>query len=120
MWIEGSYATSKNNSRSDIDVWLDVDDGSFDLCLADFRRKLQELVEIEKETTRGVYSDSPKLMKQTFILKGSPKAKILSSTCKNTAAALNSPEKNIQSGSSLIKTKRSNGMTSSQKRQTGN
>ena len=73
MWIEGSYATGEHNAQSDIDVWLDVDDGSFDSCLADFRLKLQTLAEIKKEIARGVYSDSPKLMKQTFILKGFPK-----------------------------------------------
>ena len=72
MWLEGSYATGKHNAQSDIDVWLDVDDGSFDSCLADFRLKLQGLAEIEKEIARGIYSESPKLMKQTFILKGFP------------------------------------------------
>ena len=72
MWIEGSYATGRQNARSDIDVWLDVADGSFDSCLSDFRRRLQALVKIEKETSRGIYSDSPKLMKQTFILEGFP------------------------------------------------
>ena len=72
MWLEGSYATGKNNPESDIDVWLDVDDGSFDDCLADFRQKLGGLVEIERETARGIYSDSPKLMKQTFVLRGFP------------------------------------------------
>ena len=72
MWIEGSYATGEHTDRSDIDVWLDVDDGSFESCVQDFRLKLQALVEIERETTRGVYSDSPKLMKQTFVLRGFP------------------------------------------------
>ena len=74
MWIKGSYATGKNNSQSDIDVWVDGVVGSFDLCLAAFRLKLQEMVEVEKEISRGIYSDSPKLMKQTFILKGFPNA----------------------------------------------
>ena len=72
MWIEGSYATGEHTDQSDIDVWLDVDDGSFESCVQDFRLKLQALVEIERETTRGVYSDSPKLMKQTFVLRGFP------------------------------------------------
>ncbi len=72
MWIEGSYASGKNNQQSDIDVWLDVDNGSFERCLADFRQKLSKLVDIERETIRGIYSDSPKLTKQTFILRGYP------------------------------------------------
>lgn len=72
MWIEGSYATGKNTPESDIDVWLDVDDGSFDECLADFRRKLKGLVEIEREISRGIYSEAPRLMKQTFVLRGFP------------------------------------------------
>ena len=72
MWIEGSYATGEHTDQSDIDVWLDVDDGSFESCVQDFRLKLQALVEIERETTQGIYCDSPKLMKQTFVLRGFP------------------------------------------------
>ena len=56
MWLEGSYATGKFNDNSDIDVWLDVDDGTFDECVAVFRRALSEIVEIDHETTRGIYS----------------------------------------------------------------
>lgn len=70
MWLEGSYATSKQHDGSDIDVWLDVDDNSFERCVNDFREKLAQLVEIKMETTRGIYSSNPKLMKQTFILEG--------------------------------------------------
>src|SRR5690606_7928477 len=70
MWLEGSYATGKNHGGSDIDVWLDVDEGSFDSCLDDFRKKLGQIVKIRQEATRGIYSDNPKLMKQTFILEG--------------------------------------------------
>jgi predicted nucleotidyltransferase len=72
MWLEGSYATGKQHEGSDIDVWLDVDDGSFEASVSDFREKLARLVNIEKETTRGVYSTNPRLMKQTFILEGFP------------------------------------------------
>lgn len=72
MWLEGSYATGKNHEGSDIDVWLDVDDGFFDVSLDDFRSKLTQIVKIKSETTRGIYSDNPKLMKQTFILEGFP------------------------------------------------
>lgn len=70
MWLEGSYATGKNNENSDIDVWMDVDDGMFQLCLDDFRNKLKEVTSIQAETTKGTYSTNPKLFKQTFILKG--------------------------------------------------
>ena len=38
MWLEGSSATGKNNEQSDIDVWLDVDDGTFEHCIVIFRR----------------------------------------------------------------------------------
>ena len=69
---EGSYASEKNSQQSDIDVWLDVDDGSFERCLADFRQKQSRLVDIERETIRSIYSDSPKLTKQTFVLCGYP------------------------------------------------
>ncbi len=41
MWLEGSYATGKNNEQSDIDVWMDVDDGMFEYCLENFRKKLK-------------------------------------------------------------------------------
>ena len=72
MWIEGSYATGKNHENSDIDVWMDVDDGTFYECIDDFRNKLSPIVKIKEETTRGVYSTDPNLIKQTFILEGFP------------------------------------------------
>ncbi len=72
MWLEGSYATGEFNEQSDIDVWLDVDDGTFDKAVNAFRQALSTIVAIERETTRGIYSNSPKLMKQTFILKDFP------------------------------------------------
>lgn len=70
MWLEGSWATGQNNEHSDIDVWLDVDDGTFEQCVADFRRCLNAVGEIDWEDSRGVYSRDPMLMKQTFHLKG--------------------------------------------------
>jgi len=70
MWLEGSYATGKQHEGSDIDVWLDVDDGTFDECIDDFRDKLARITKIESETTRGIYSNEPKLIKQTFMLEG--------------------------------------------------
>ena len=70
MWLEGSYATGKNHEGSDIDVWLDVDDSTFDECIDDFRSKLKTIVEIESESSRGVYSSEPRLTKQTFVLEG--------------------------------------------------
>lgn len=72
MWLEGSYATGKFNEQSDIDVWLDVDEGEFERSVDIFRKVLSEIVTIDHETTRGVYSDDPKLMKQTFVLKDFP------------------------------------------------
>lgn len=69
MWIEGSYATGKNNEKSDIDVWLDVDDGTFDESIDMFREELLQIVEVDEEESRGIYSLEPKLRKQTFFLK---------------------------------------------------
>lgn len=70
MWLEGSYATGKNNEQSDIDVWMDVDDDTFEQCVNDFRQKLAEVITIQSETTKGIYSIDPRLYKQTFILQG--------------------------------------------------
>jgi len=77
MWLEGSYATGKFTEKSDIDVWLDVDDGTFKECVTDFREKLSQIVEIKKEETRGIYSEDPKLMKQTFYLKDFPEGQVV-------------------------------------------
>ncbi len=72
MWLEGSWATGKNNEHSDLDVWLDVSDGTFDEGIEAFRNALANRWTVDWETSRGVYSDSPKLQKHTFHLKGFP------------------------------------------------
>ncbi len=72
MWLEGSWATGQNNDDSDIDVWLDVDEGTFDLCIEVFRRALEAVGEVDWERSRGVYSLNPRLQKQTFHLAGFP------------------------------------------------
>ena len=72
MWLEGSWATGKNNKHSDIDVWLDVDDGAFKQCIDAFRQALVSVRESDWEKSRGVYSQNPKLIKQTFHLSGFP------------------------------------------------
>ncbi len=77
MWLEGSYASGTFNEYSDIDVWLDVKDGSFNESIAVFRQTLSEIVDIDHETTRGVYSESPKLSKQTFFLKDFPAGQVI-------------------------------------------
>ena len=77
MWLEGSYATGKFTAKSDIDGWVDVDNGTFDECVNDFRDKLSKIVEVEKEETRGIYSEDPKLMKQTFYLKNFPEGQVI-------------------------------------------
>ena len=59
MWLEGSYATGNANERSDIDVWLDVDDGSFAHCVHAFRSALASIQQIRAEDPRGIYSRSP-------------------------------------------------------------
>lgn len=74
MWIEGSWATGKNNDQSDIDVWLDVKDGTFDECIDAFRQALTAVGVIDWEKARGIYSLDPKLQKQTFHLSGFPEA----------------------------------------------
>jgi predicted nucleotidyltransferase len=72
MWLEGSWATSKNNEHSDIDVWLDVKDGTFEACIDAFRSLLSKNWTIDWEKSRGIYSKAPKLQKHTFHLKGLP------------------------------------------------
>ncbi len=72
MWLEGSWATGKNNEHSDIDVWLDVADGHFDQCIDSFRNELMKIGKINWEKSRGVYSDQPRLAKHTFHLAGFP------------------------------------------------
>lgn len=72
MWLEGSYATGEFNEKSDIDVWLDVDDGTFDHCIKIFKRHLEKVGAIDWEEARGMYSTDPKLAKHIFHLKGFP------------------------------------------------
>jgi predicted nucleotidyltransferase len=72
MWLEGSWATGKNNGYSDIDVWLDFEDGTFSKCIDMFRHALTRIGIIDWEKTRGVYSHEPKLQKQTFHLSDFP------------------------------------------------
>ena len=72
MWLEGSWATGKNNNKSDIDVWIDVDDNTFTECIDAFRDALKVIGVIDWEESRGVYSYDPKLQKHTFHLLGFP------------------------------------------------
>ncbi len=72
MWLEGSWATGKNNEHSDIDVWLDVTDGTFEDSVEAFRKALSKFGTIDWEKLRGVYSEDPKLQKHTFHLTGFP------------------------------------------------
>lgn len=72
MWLEGSWATGMSNEGSDIDVWLDVDEGTFTECIDLFRASLTTIGEIDWERSRGVYSHNPRLQKHTFHLTGFP------------------------------------------------
>ena len=72
LWLEGSWATGKNNDDSDIDVWMDVEDGKFAESIDIFRTALQEIGKIDWEDSRGVYSENPRLQKHTFHLEGFP------------------------------------------------
>lgn len=72
MWLEGSWATGKNNEQSDIDVWLDVADNTFDESINAFRKALADRWTIDWEISPGIYSESPKLQKHTFHLEGFP------------------------------------------------
>lgn len=72
MWLEGSWATGKNHDESDIDVWLDVDDGTFEESISVFREALLTTNTIDWEKAKGVYLQDPKLQKHTFHLKGFP------------------------------------------------
>lgn len=68
MWIEGSWATRSNTESSDIDVWLDIEDGTFGECVELFRRALEDTGKIDWEASKGIYSEQPKLYKHTFHL----------------------------------------------------
>lgn len=70
MWLEGSYATGENNELSDIDVWMDVDDGLFDHAFNIFEKHLDKIVGCEWGENRGIYSENPKLAKRIYYLKG--------------------------------------------------
>ena len=72
LWLEGSWATGKNNHESDIDVWMDVEDGKFAESIDIFRTALERIGKIDWEDSRGVYSENPKLQKHTFHLEGFP------------------------------------------------
>ena len=72
MWLEGSWATGKNNEHSDIDVWMDIEDGSFDECIVIFRNALLEIGTIDWEDSKGMYAKMPNLVKHTFHLSGFP------------------------------------------------
>jgi len=74
MWLEGSWVTGANTDESDIDVWLDVDDGCFDVAIAEFRAALETVGDIDSETARGVYCNHPRLRKHVFHLSGFPPA----------------------------------------------
>ena len=73
MWLEGSYATGDFNEQSDIDVWLDVDDGTVEYCAKDFRKNISKVIGINSEESYKNYSIKPKLSKYTFYLNEFPK-----------------------------------------------
>ncbi len=77
MWLEGSYATGLHNEQSDIDVWMDIDDGMFEHVVFIFRKHLEKLGKIDWKETRGLYSENPKLMKFTFHLEGFPEEQVI-------------------------------------------
>lgn len=77
MWIEGSWATGRNNDKSDIDVWLDVDDGSFEKTISAFREALKSVGTIDWEKAKGIYSNEPKLLKHTYHLEGFPELQFI-------------------------------------------
>ncbi len=70
MWLEGSYATGEFRDDSDIDVWLDVDDETFDQAAQVFEQALQALGVLESTEQLAQYSDDPKLSKAKLYLKG--------------------------------------------------
>jgi hypothetical protein len=77
MWLKGSWATGRNNEKSDIDIWLDVTDGAFDECIDMFRSALLKVGEIDWEKSRGIYSIEPMPQKHTFHLVGFPKEQMI-------------------------------------------
>lgn len=77
MWLEGSWATGLNNDQSDIDVWLDVDEGTFIESIELFREAVMTIGAIDWERSRGVYSQDPRLQKHTFHLAGYPESQCI-------------------------------------------
>lgn len=68
MWLEGSYVTGKFNEKSDIDVWLDVDDEMFEGSFNAVRKVLQDLRVLRKYEELNYYSKDPVLAKAKFYL----------------------------------------------------
>lgn len=91
MWLEGSYATGKFNEQSDIDVWLDVNDGAFDEYISTFRQALASVIEIAYESGKKAFTlKTPSFRSIRFIAKVMHLKTALNSTCKSTAAILTS------------------------------
>jgi hypothetical protein len=47
LWLEGADATGRVDAYSDIDLWLDVEDGQCDTVLAELRRILSALAPLD-------------------------------------------------------------------------
>lgn len=77
LWLEGSWATGNNNEHSDIDVWLDIDDGTFSEVIDKFREAIVAIGDIDWEKSRGMYSRDPNLVKHTFHLSGYPEQQMI-------------------------------------------
>jgi predicted nucleotidyltransferase len=70
MWLEGSYATGDAHVESDIDVWVDIDDGSFPETFKIFKEALDEHNLLRSYEDFHVYSKNPLLAKAKFYLLG--------------------------------------------------
>lgn len=70
LWVEGSYATGKFNSESDIDTWLDILPGEQQQALSDFERAIRSVTSLREVTPIRIYSDDPKLAKVKLYIEG--------------------------------------------------
>lgn len=70
LWIEGSYATGKFNSASDIDVWLDIVPLQQMQAFKDFQDAISQVTDLREVTDISFYSKQPKLAKVKMYIKG--------------------------------------------------
>jgi hypothetical protein len=75
LWLEGADASETVDQFSDIDVWIDVEDGQEQTVLDDIKRVLVQLSELDLEFEEE--HPHPKIRQKFFHLKGTSKFLII-------------------------------------------